>query len=75
MTIKDLGLGVREWRRLSRIDKKALFYFRVLENYYISEAHKKQKKKAEQERKQKENEKKMMANMPRLNMARGKRRG
>jgi len=69
LTIKELGISVKEFSGLSKIDKKTLFYFRIMENYYIAEAHKKQIKKAKQEQLAAENKQKMMANLPRQNMA------
>ncbi len=64
LTIKELGLPVSEFSRLSRIDKKALFYFRIMEGYYWDKANKKAKKKAAQEQKRKDDEQKMLKNLP-----------
>ncbi len=62
--IKELGIPVSELSRLSRIDKKALFYFRIMEGYYFDKANRKAKKKAAQEQKRKDDEQKMMNSLP-----------
>ena len=35
LTMKEMGLAPDQWRRLSRIDKRILHYFRVMQSYYF----------------------------------------
>jgi vacuolar-type H+-ATPase subunit B/Vma2 len=64
--MKDFRLGPEEWRRLSRFEKRALHYFRVMEQYYIDKHYEKLRK--EQEREQKKRE--LINKLPRVQMPR-----
>lgn len=64
--MKDFRLGPEEWRRLSRFEKRALHYFRVMEQYYIDKHYEKLRK--EQEREQKKQE--LMQKLPKVQMPR-----
>ena len=74
MTVKELGMSIKDFHHLSRIDKKILYYFRVMESYLFESQMKKMKKKADQDRQKQENERKTMSQMPKLSMARFKAR-
>jgi len=71
-----LGIPISEWKRLSRIDRKALFYFRVIENYYIDRAHKKAMKEAKRKQRGGGQDPEFLNKFPKLNFNnRGSRRG
>jgi len=65
--MKEFGLSPKEYNRLSRIDRKVLSYYRIMERYYFEFSPEQIKlrerlKKQEQERKQAD----LMARMPKL---------
>lgn len=67
LTMKEMGLGPGQWRKLSRIDKRILHYFRVMQNYYFEFSPRQIKarrdaKEADHKRKQQA----LMAQMPKL---------
>jgi len=64
--MKEFKLNPLEWRRLSRFEKRALHYHRVMEQYYIDKHWQEVKK--EQEREQKKRE--LMGKLPRVQMPR-----
>lgn len=65
-TMKDFKLSPLEWRRLSRFEKRALLYHRIVEQYYIDKYHEKLQKEREREQRQRD----VMGKMPRLQIPR-----
>jgi vacuolar-type H+-ATPase subunit B/Vma2 len=64
--MKDFRIGPEEWRRLSRFEKRALHYHRIMEQYYMDKHYEKIRK--EQEREQKKRE--LINKLPRVQMPR-----
>jgi len=75
LTMKEMGLDPGQWKRLSRIDKRILHYFRIMQNYYFEFSPRQIKarreaKEAEQKRKQQD----LMAKMPKMAPIRRRKR-
>ena len=64
--MKDFRISPLEWRQLSRFERRALHYHRVMEQYYLDKHYERLRK--EQEREQKKRE--LMSKMPRVQMPR-----
>jgi len=52
--MKDFHLAPREWRNLSRIDKKVLHYARLMEGYYMDVDREQMKQEAEGEKRRRD---------------------
>jgi hypothetical protein len=64
--MKDFRLSPAEWRRLTRFEKRALHYHRVMEQYYIEKHYEQMKKEREREQKKQE----FMSKLPKVQMPR-----
>lgn len=52
--MKEYGLSPDQWRALTRVQRKTLFYHRIMENHYMATQHEKAQLEMEREqRKQK----------------------
>jgi vacuolar-type H+-ATPase subunit B/Vma2 len=64
--MKDFHLSPLEWRQLSRFERRALHYHRVMEQYYIDKHYEEIRKDQERERKKQE----LLNKLPRVQMPR-----
>lgn len=71
LILNEFKLKPSEWKVLSRIDKKALYYFMIMKNYYTDKQYEEIKKKSDQQKDSND----LMAKMPQQNMpyVRGRR--
>jgi len=67
-TMKDFGLSPKSWAALSRIDKKILYYYRLMDNYYTVLSNEKQLS----DLKTKQTNSSFMSKRPRQNIMRGR---
>jgi len=64
LVLNEFKLKPSEWQALHRIDKKALYYFMIMKNYYTDKQYDEIKKKSDQQK----NSSDLMAKMPQQNM-------
>jgi hypothetical protein len=67
-TMKEFKITPEKWSNLSRIDRKVLYYYRVMESYYIEQVNEKHSKDLKKEQMKQE----FLNKLPAQNVRRGR---
>lgn len=66
--MKEFNVTPSSWNKMSRADKKALHYHRIMEGHYMGQVNEKH----ERDRKRAEQKQEFMANLPQQQVPRGR---